>query len=759
MSAPSPYRFVGRVATGDTHVDRPELARRIAEVLAGPGRPGNLSVLGHRRVGKTSLVARVVERADRDDLAVVRIDVDRHNSAIDLFQAIVAGVTARLPGIPELEPLCRVVLAAREWYDLDSAVVAFFQELGRQGHYALLVLDEFERAPRVMTDLNGFQLLRALASEAGFPVGLITVSRRPIIEIETDAAGGSILNGVLVARCHVGVFSPVEAARMMDRAKEAGVDLSAVAPELLERSGSHPYLLEVLCHRVVRTYEETGAIDVAAAHAAEAEEFRAHFARLVQAVDADTAGQGVDLLKAVAGGVEVPCSPALQLLLDLGVVIRNGGELRLFSKEFASFVRAVGEEPAVAPRTPGHRCTALVVATEWNSAHGGLSTFNRQLCLALAAQRVRVLCMVLDATDQEVAEADKAGVTLLRRRPTPGAPELSRLIRPPELADGVVPDLVIGHGRITGPAALMQAEDHFPGARKLHFVHMAPDEIEWHKLDRADDAGESAESRTKIEVALGRAADHLVAVGPRLHGRFLGYFAPHDDAPDPLRFDPGFDLLVPGKDGAGTRQRKVPGGTPLTVLLMGRVEDASLKGVDLAAGACGLVAQWRHEAGLRSVELVVRGIPAGGSARQLARLAEWAACDRLSIVPRPYTTDTDDLADDLRRSSLVVMPSRAEGFGLVGVEAIVAGTPVLVSEKSGLGELLRRELGTERAGHWVVPMSGDTARDTQTWARGIDRMLRASDKEFALAETLRKELARDRPWSRSADALLTELGL
>jgi hypothetical protein len=40
------------------------------------------------------------------------------------------------------------------------------------------------------------------------------------------------------------------------------------------------------------------------------------------------------------------------------------------------------------------------------------------------------------------------------------------------LEDGP-PDVVIGHGRITGPAAQVQYKDHFPTAAGVHLIHMA----------------------------------------------------------------------------------------------------------------------------------------------------------------------------------------------------------------------------------------------------------------------------------------------
>ncbi|MFG2822980.1 glycosyltransferase [Kitasatospora sp. NPDC048365] len=749
----NPYRQVGQPASGERYVERPELTARITAVWRSPGRPGNLSVSGHRRVGKTSLVDHALGLNDRDDLGIVRFDVGRFTSALDLFRAVTREVAGHFADSAELARLSAAVREAPEWYDLYEAVTDFFDELRRQDRWALIVLDEFDRAPRCLPELSTYQFLRALASEPRHPVGLVTVSRRPIVEIEIDAAGGSLLDGVMAQRCHVGLFQDGESAQLLERASAVGVDLAAVGPELLAYTGNHPYLLELLCDRVVQYYLESGTLDVASAYEQQAPLFQAYFERLVQAVDLDTSGAGPEALRGIAAGTAAPVPPTvLRQLTDKGIVLRDGdGGLALFSSEFARHVLGPDGGPVSAAAGSAYRCTALVLATEWNSAHGGLSTFNRRLCLALAAQRVQVFCLVLEAGAEDVAEAAAGGVTVLCAPAREGVPEFSRLLWPPQLPNGVAPDLVIGHGRVTGPIARMLAEDRFPGARKLHFVHTAPDEIEWHKSDRGDDAAESAEARTGIELALGRAADRLVAVGPRLHGRFLGYLSRHDDR-EPLRFDPGFDV-------DDRRPRRVPRGTPVTVLLMGRTDEAVLKGVDLAARAGGIVAGWRYAANLGSVELVVRGVPESRTAEQRDRIRAWAGNDRLGVVPRTFTTDAQRLGDDLLRASLLVMPSRAEGFGLVALEAIVAGTPVLVSENSGIGELLRGVLGTERAGNWVVPMSGDFDQDAETWARSIDRVLRSDEQEFARAQELREELARTLPWSRSTEVLLAAVGL
>jgi glycosyltransferase involved in cell wall biosynthesis len=387
----------------------------------------------------------------------------------------------------------------------------------------------------------------------------------------------------------------------------------------------------------------------------------------------------------------------------------------------------------------------LALATEWDSGAGGLSTLNRQLCRALAAAGVRVVCLVLDQDSGLIRQVD--GVTLIGATRTPGRPESEALSRRPTLPEGFTPDVIIGHGRVTGPAAQILAEDDFQSAKLLHFVHMAPDEIEWLKLDRDGDVGLRAEERTQVELDLGRRATRVVAVGPRLHNRYLRDLSAYD-VPAPLRFDPGFDAFAP-------LERTPPPGEPWSVLLLGRAEDDHLKGLDLAARAVGLALERRG--GMTPIELVVRGAQPGTSEDLREKLRTWSGLPALSVIVRPYSTDTERLDADLRRASLVLMPSRTEGFGLVGLEAIVAGTPVLVTAESGLGALLRETLENEQASRLVIPMSGDDDEDRDTWGRAVEATLRDREAAFRRAAEVRGQLARQKTWAAAVAGLLAEL--
>jgi len=393
-----------------------------------------------------------------------------------------------------------------------------------------------------------------------------------------------------------------------------------------------------------------------------------------------------------------------------------------------------------------HTPTALVVADEWFSAHGGISTVNRHLCGALAGAGAYVHCLVPNASAEERADAALLGVRLVEARPMPGAPPAFSLMQKPDMAGGDAPDVIIGHGRVTGLPAKFLAENHFRGAARLHLVHVTPDETEWWRPDHADDAGARAEERAMVELALGRDATRVVAVGPRLHQRLERDLHVFPHAAPPLRLDPGFDGVVT------TRRGPAPGG-PLQVLVLGRTEDVEIKGIDLAAKMLARALDLRgpEEA---EVELLVRGAPPGECSALRERLRGWAAQPALHVNVRPFTTNAGRLQEDLTRAHLVLMPSRTEGFGLAGAEAIAMGVPALISSRSGLGMLLREILPPADAARVVVPMTLNENEDITRWSAHVAAILRDPKGAFATACAVRKTAARRRTWAMAADRLL-----
>jgi len=181
------------------------------------------------------------------------------------------------------------------------------------------------------------------------------------------------------------------------------------------------------------------------------------------------------------------------------------------------------------------------------------------------------------------------------------------------------------------------------------------------------------------------------------------------------------------------------------------VEDYQLKGLDLAAKALGrVVAAWKQG---NPPKLVVRGAPIGTAEALRERLGRDSAPTELDIIIRHYSADETEILSDLREASLVLMPSRKEGFGLVGLEAIACGVPTLIGGQSGLSETLRRE-APELAEGWILPVGGSAV---SKWAERIEMLLTGRVDAFARAAALRGALATKLDWKRAVQDLLAEL--
>ncbi|MFC4498270.1 MULTISPECIES: glycosyltransferase family 4 protein [Streptomyces] len=380
----------------------------------------------------------------------------------------------------------------------------------------------------------------------------------------------------------------------------------------------------------------------------------------------------------------------------------------------------------------------LLVNTTWSPLQGGVPTWNRSLAIALVEAGYPTACLVERATEAEHEDARRHGVTLFTAARTPAGPSLLLPARPVLDLD---PNLVIGHDRFSGPAAWAYAR-HFAHARLVHIVHTAPPEIEPYK--NSGRAGLLIAEREQITLRMAASADVVAAVGPRLRRYAADLLSDESGPGQVLRLDPG---LTAAADPAPVRRPPAKH----HVLVLGRTDDVVLKGLDIAARAVAVVATRDSTVGLR-----VRGAPqeqCDALHRKLVRLSGLA---RERIDVRAYTVDPAELRRDLVRSAVCVMPSRAEGLGLVALEAIAAGTPVLVSAKSGAAELLLELLG-RLAEPMIVDIHDDGPRDATAWAAAIEHILRDLPAALRYAGQVRELLAGRLTWGDTVATLMRAL--
>ncbi|HWM06124.1 MAG TPA: glycosyltransferase family 4 protein, partial [Actinophytocola sp.] len=307
------------------------------------------------------------------------------------------------------------------------------------------------------------------------------------------------------------------------------------------------------------------------------------------------------------------------------------------------------------------------------------------------------------------------------------------------------PDVIIGHDVVSGAIAWTYAERYVPTARFAYVMHTSPSQNEPYKR-----GGEAARRTAEREDEIRRCAadaDIVAAVGPLLARRAEAVIGEGAGGLSVLPLDPGIDLPA---DHAGPPRQ--PPSNPI-VLMVCRTTHTEPKGLDIAANA---LVQVRVPYGKPKPELRIRGACEEQCDSLRAELLGQSALARDRIDVRAYSANPADITHDVRQAALVIMPSRAEGFGLAALEAISMGTPVLVSDRSGLAETLRHHLGWN-AEPMIVPVTDDIAKDVPVWSEAIQRALDDLPTTYKYAHQIREDLAPELRWSATVDKIVSRL--
>ena len=379
-----------------------------------------------------------------------------------------------------------------------------------------------------------------------------------------------------------------------------------------------------------------------------------------------------------------------------------------------------------------HQIHVLFLASEWGSINGGLSTINREIAIYVAKfPEVNVIFLVPQCNDEDKIAARGHNIRLLQAERFPGMDELHWLCNPPH---DLRIDVVVGHGVKLGPQAFFIKRSR--GCKWIQVVHTAPEELAPHKT--YPNPISSGEEKHKIEVELCESADAVVTIGPRLYEVFCSYLRSCKN------YDEKVSNFTPGIFSEFCEVKRDPDREPetLRVLLFGRgdTKDFQLKGFDIAAEAV---------AAIRRSHLIFVGAP-NGKEEEVRNLFLKYGIPEEKLTVRGYSPSREDFRKMLHEFDLAVMPSRTEGFGLAGLEALSAGLPVLVSLNSGFGEALMK-----------VPFGSCSvidSSDSQVWAKKIQHVF---DKDRGLrlkeAEELRKSYDAEYSWEKQSEKLVGKM--
>ncbi|XP_019630255.1 PREDICTED: uncharacterized protein LOC109474394 [Branchiostoma belcheri] len=397
----------------------------------------------------------------------------------------------------------------------------------------------------------------------------------------------------------------------------------------------------------------------------------------------------------------------------------------------------------------------LLINDEYGTSKGGISTINCEASQIVKGKAV-MYATALHVTKQDQDAADRDGVTLI------GPVQLDKNSVPtldwltyyhdkhyPNLPQDVT--CIIGYADITDTAARNIKDQRYPQANLIMFTHVLPEGTEYYKGGR-----KAVEARKKEEDMLDKVhnAKAAFSVGKRIYDhcstKYKGKKKPqnhHIFLPKPSKIFLDADVS--------------PGGGEKVVLSIGRVRKVEkLKGHDLAGQSMRDVVKI-----IKNARWCVRGISEDDFDASQKILEDALNSPDLNPTLLPYGTQKD-IRDDMMTAHLVLMPSRSEPFGLVGLEAIAAGIPVLISDKTGLADMIldlikEKKLSAEHRNVIVETSVNDRDRagDAKRWADRIVDILEHSDSEFEKAARFKRELVESRYWEESHNAFLQACGI
>ena len=322
-----------------------------------------------------------------------------------------------------------------------------------------------------------------------------------------------------------------------------------------------------------------------------------------------------------------------------------------------------------------------LLGSGWSSSKGGLSTFNRELAIQLsehAKADVSLLVPEGACESQEIIEAISFGITVVEAKGRAAYDRLDWLSTPPKDHNM---EIVVGHGvKLGRQVQFIRDSARFPNCKWVQVVHTAPEDLG--RFKSYTEPISKGQRKHQDEVELCKLADLVVPVGPRLKNFYSSYLRRHKTDQDvftvtPGLFDREFEDLV-------EKQKPYEDGE-FKVLLFGRGddEDFELKGYNIAAQA------FSDPRMKEDFCLMFVGAPQGKVDEVTQRLLQYGiANDHLYV--REFIAEREGIKDILCEADLAIMPSKSEGFGLVGLEALSAGLPILVGSRSGFAKALEK---------------------------------------------------------------------
>jgi len=314
-----------------------EVRRIFARLNATP--PGSMSIVGERKIGKSSLMNHVYARSVRQR------NLEQSEKTVMVFldfqqakQMSVESFVRELLGIANIELRGRLDVSDCA-LSLDG-IKDLVQRLEADGFRLTILLDEFEAVTANPNfNLEFFAFLRFLANH--YNVSYITSSARDLQVLchDKEISDSPFFN--IFSTVRLSVFDRKEAEELIRKPSEAACKpLGAHVESILDMAGLFPFFIQMACSHAIdylNDHPDAGAPDFREVRRRFYEEAKLHYRYIWEGLDTH---EKSTMLR-VARGKSMPdaLKHVLEELESRHYVEPAGGRPRLFASTFDEFVR------------------------------------------------------------------------------------------------------------------------------------------------------------------------------------------------------------------------------------------------------------------------------------------------------------------------------------------------------------------------------------------------------------------------------------
>jgi phosphatidylinositol alpha-1,6-mannosyltransferase len=357
----------------------------------------------------------------------------------------------------------------------------------------------------------------------------------------------------------------------------------------------------------------------------------------------------------------------------------------------------------------------LVLLTDAFGGRGGIAKFNRDLLRALTAHPECEEVVALPRVISDDVGPLPPKLTLRTSAAGSKARFIGSVLR--HAGDGHFDAIICGHIHLVPAAAFVQQQQRAPVLLVTHGVEA------WQP------------PKGLLRRSLARRVDAFVAVSELTKRSFVGWAGLDPDCGRVIPNCVSVDEFTPGPKDPALLQRYGLAGRRILLTLARLPSRERYKGVDETLEILPALARE-----IPSIAYLVVG-DGHDRPRLEAKAAALGIADRVvfaGYVPEAWKVAHYRLADAF------VMPGRGEGFGIVYLEALACGIPVIASTMDGSREALRNGM----LGQLVDPSNPSELKDAIRTALGIDTRLVPPGLDFFSVEQFTTR------WHAAIDGLL-----